>query len=113
MDDSMVITNPTLAWFREHNIPEPCTEYAFFAVRKWRFDYAWPAHMIALEVEGGVFLKGGGRHNRGAGFRKDLEKYNAATVLGWSVLRVLPQELHTQNTVAMIKALDVDICADV
>ena len=37
-----------------------------------------------IEVEGGVFIKGGGRHNRTAGFIADAEKYLAAFLVGWN-----------------------------
>jgi hypothetical protein len=72
-------------------MPEPEREYRFAPPRRWRFDYAWPLHRVALEVEGGAFA--GGRHTRGAGFRNDLEKYNTATAAGWRVFRVLPEQL--------------------
>lgn len=60
-------------------------EYKFHKVRRWRFDFAWPDLMIALEVEGGT--RSGGRHTRHAGFENDCEKYNSAAIEGWSVLR--------------------------
>ncbi len=60
-------------------------EYKFHPKRKWRFDFADPANKVAVEIDGGVFA--GGRHTRGAGFRADCEKINAAAVLGWRVLR--------------------------
>lgn len=60
-------------------------EYRFHPERRWRFDYADVEHKIAIELEGGVWVRG--RHNRGAGYIKDTKKYNAATVLGWRVLR--------------------------
>jgi hypothetical protein len=47
--------------------------------------------MIALEVEGGVWTRG--RHTRGKGFLGDMEKYNAAALGGWCVLRVTPDRL--------------------
>jgi very-short-patch-repair endonuclease len=59
--------------------------------RDWRFDFAWPDRMLAVEVEGGVWVSG--RHTRGSGFVKDAEKYNAATVLGWRVLRYTDREV--------------------
>ena len=61
-------------------------EHRFHPTRRWRFDLAWPNLLIACEVEGGTW--NGGRHTRGSGFEADCEKYNAATLLGWSVLRV-------------------------
>jgi very-short-patch-repair endonuclease len=60
-------------------------EYLFHESRRWRFDFAWPEKKIAVEVEGGVFIRG--RHTRGSGFEKDAEKYNAAALRGWRVLR--------------------------
>ena len=66
-------------------LPLPLREYSFHPVRRWRFDMAWPDHVLAMEVEGGVWT--GGRHTRGAGFIADIEKYNEAVLLGWRVLR--------------------------
>lgn len=60
-------------------------EHRFHDTRRWRFDFAWPELMLALELEGGTHA--GGRHVRGAGFEKDCEKYNQAACMGWLVLR--------------------------
>lgn len=79
----------------------PAKEYVFHPVRKWRFDYAFPDAKIALEVEGGVYT--GGRHIRPKGFLGDVDKYNAASVMGWRVLRVVPDRLRTFATIEMIK----------
>ncbi len=72
-----------MAWVK---IPTPLQEHRFAPPRRWRFDFAWPDLWLALEVEGGVWS--GGRHSRGAGYTADLEKYNAAALGGWTVLRV-------------------------
>jgi very-short-patch-repair endonuclease len=66
-------------------LPTPEPEYRFDASRRWRFDRAWLVSRIAVEIEGGTWIKG--RHSRGAGMRADAEKYNAATLQGWRVLR--------------------------
>ena len=79
----------------------PLTEHRFHPTRKWRFDYAWEDHRVALEVEGGVWV--GGRHTSGAGFVKDMEKYNEAACLGWRIIRCQPRELCTSKTVDTIK----------
>jgi hypothetical protein len=88
---------------RSVGLPAPVREHRFHLVRRWRFDYAWPEQMVALEVEGGVWT--GGRHTRGAGFLGDLEKYNAATVAGWRVVRVVPGKLCASATVGMLELL--------
>lgn len=70
-------------------IPAPENEYQFAAPRRWRFDFAWPGAKIAVEVEGGIFIRG--RHVRPLGYINDIEKYNRAAILGWQVLRWAPQ----------------------
>ena len=67
-----------------HPIHQPEREYVFFIGRKLRFDFAWPAENIAVEIEGR------GRHQSFGGFEADCEKYNAAAKLGWRVLRYTP-----------------------
>lgn len=62
--------------------PEP--EYKFHPDRRWRFDWAFPHHKVAVEVDGRAYhVKGGGRHAQDS----DREKLNAATALGWRVFR--------------------------
>jgi hypothetical protein len=88
---------------RSVGLPAPIREHRFHAIRRWRFDYAWPEQRVALEVEGGVWT--GGRHTRGAGFLGDMEKYNAAVVEGWRVVRVVPSNLCASATVGMLESL--------
>ena len=76
-------------------------EHKFHPTRKWRFDYAIPEHKIAIEVEGGVWT--GGRHTSPKGFLGDIEKYNAGTVMGWRILRTIPDELCTNATLQMVR----------
>ena len=68
------------------DIPEPTAEYTFAPPRRWRFDFAWPAERVAVEVDGAIFA--GGRHGRGRGILGDAEKLEAALVRGWRVYRV-------------------------
>lgn len=77
-------------------------EHRFHETRRWRFDFAFDTK-LAVEVEGGVFI--GGYHTRGAGFRADCEKYNAAAELGWTVLRYTDREIRNKEAVAQIVRL--------
>lgn len=70
---------------RALKLPEPCREHHFAKPRRWRADFAWPTLKVMVEIEGGTWVNG--RHTRGGGFEADLEKYNAAAMLGWAVLR--------------------------
>ena len=38
-------------------------EYKFHKTRKWRFDFAYPDIQLAVEIDGGQWRAGGGRHN--------------------------------------------------
>lgn len=87
-------------WCRCEGIPEPVLEYRFAPPRRWRFDWAWPSLKLAVEQEGGAWTQG--RHNRAAGFLKDMEKYNAAAAAGWTVLRFTPQEIRGGEAFATI-----------
>jgi hypothetical protein len=77
-------------------------EYHFHDTRKWRFDFAWPGAHVAAEVEGGVWNSG--RHTRGLGFQSDCEKYNAASLLGWRVLRFTESMIKSGDALNTIKA---------
>ncbi len=74
------------------DIPEPLEEFRFHPTRRWRFDWAWPPSKIAVEIEGGIWISG--RHSRGIGYSKDMEKYNEATRMGWKVFRFTPQQFN-------------------
>lgn len=74
-------------------LPEPVREYRFHPTRRWRFDFCWPEQKVALEVDGGVWT--GGRHVRGAGFIRDMDKANAAQLDGWRLIRCTPKDLRS------------------
>ena len=80
----------------------PEREHRFHPPRRWRFDFAFTDKKLAIEAEGGIFSRG--RHVRGAGFAKDCEKYNAANLDGWRVLRFTADQIKSGQALAQIKA---------
>lgn len=76
------------------DFPEAQREYRFHPTRRWRFDWAFPlpggAGGVAIEVDGGQFAPGGGRHNRDS----DRWKMSEAAARGWLVLRFSGQMLE-------------------
>ncbi len=77
-------------------------EWQFCKPRGWRFDFAFLAKMVAVEIEGGTWTAG--RHNRGSGYEADLEKYNQAALMGWKVLRYTPAMVHTGTAIDEVRA---------
>jgi hypothetical protein len=87
---------------RLRGLPEPVREYRFAAfatggtgagvrgrlrvcgLADWRFDFAWPDSMVAVETDGAIWASG--RHTRGSGYVEDTRKMNRAVQLGWRVI---------------------------
>jgi very-short-patch-repair endonuclease len=92
-------------------LPKPIMQHKFHPQRKWRFDFAWEyaggmmagrAVKLAVEIDGGAFVRGG--HNRGAQQNKDHEKSNVATAMGWRVLRFNTQAMKYPDDVVTFVA---------
>ena len=87
---------------REFGISCPEYELQFHTVRKYRFDAAWREQRIALELEGGIWMKGGA-HALPSNIIRDMEKGNLAVSMGWRVLRYMPDQLT--EAVSAVKQL--------
>lgn len=92
---------------RAAGLPVPVTEHQFHPGRRWRFDYAWPEHKLALEIEGGIWQRGGGGHSHPMHIERDIEKYSEAAILGWRILRVVPEEIVTIGLDRVMRAFAV------
>jgi len=80
----------------------PVREHKFHSVRRWRFDLAFLENKLAIEIEGGVWIRG--RHTRGSGFISDIDKYNNAVLLSWKVLRFTPNDVKTGKALQVINS---------
>lgn len=81
--------------------PTAVREYRFDPIRKWRFDFAWPDQRVAVELDGGIWTKGG--HSTGSGIMRDMEKSNAAQLSGWLVLRFSDKHLEDGSAIEQTK----------
>lgn len=70
-------------------------EFKFCNSRKWRADYCMPEIKTLLEIEGGVYA-GKSRHTTGTGYSEDCKKYNAASILGWTLIRYTTQQIQKE-----------------
>ncbi len=83
------------------------TLHLFHRGRDFRFDFAWPDHMLAVEIEGGTAT--GGRHVRPAGFERDAEKRNLAQLKGWCVLAFTRRMVTSGEALVLVeRVLGVD-----
>lgn len=82
-------------------LPTPEREVVFAAPRKFRFDFAWPHVMLALEVDGGEWVQG--RHVRPGSFRKDAEKMSLAAIKGWRVLKVTGSMVEDGSALKLVE----------
>ena len=89
------------AQIQQAGLPEPTPELRFHDTRRWRFDDAWPDFMLAVEIEGGT--RGKSRHTSGDGFESDCEKYNAAALAGWRVLRYTADSVNDWSAAKQVK----------
>ena len=76
-------------------------EFKFNPARQWKADYYIPELKLLIEKEGGVYTHGA--HGSVSGILRDIEKYNSAVILGFSVLRFLPKDLISMYSINSIK----------
>ena len=60
-------------------------EYVAIPGRKFRFDFAFIAERLLVEIQGGVWS--GGAHGRPTGITRDMDKLNQAQINHWRVLQ--------------------------
>jgi very-short-patch-repair endonuclease len=90
------------------NLPLPVRQYHFNKHNAgprgkddWRFDFAWPSKMFAVEVDGGTWT--GGAHVRGKRYERDCEKGNEAVLQGWQIAHVTTDMVRDGRAVAYIE----------
>ncbi|WP_216936217.1 MULTISPECIES: DUF559 domain-containing protein [unclassified Acinetobacter] len=82
-------------------------EFEFHQARKWRADFHLVGKKILVEVEGGIW--NGGRHTRGKGYLGDMEKYNAATIMGFQVIRFSTDQVKSGHAIQQIEKMVGDL----
>jgi hypothetical protein len=81
-----------LFWCRVAKLPEPARNYAeAIPGRNFELDFAWPSIKVGVEIQGGIWRKGGGAHSRPTKIIRDMEKHNLLLDHGWRVWHFLPE----------------------
>lgn len=94
---------------RAHRLPEPVEQHPFAAElgRKFRADFAWPAKefRFLLEVQGGIFMRGGGGHSHPMHIVKDIERQQLAALLGWYLVPVTTDQVKNGKAIDTLERL--------
>ena len=114
LDAGQVRVDLFLSLVHAHDLPPPEPEFRFHPKRKWRFDWLFPGK-VALEIDGGIYGKGKacpacgrkppGAHSSIRQLKADREKDRAALLLGYIVVRCLPEEIQSGEIFAYLKEL--------
>jgi very-short-patch-repair endonuclease len=83
---------------------KPEREVKLIPGREWRFDFYWPEHNLAVEIEGATRF-GKSRHSKGEGFENDARKYNAAAIAGIRLLRFTTKMVKTAEAIDTVMAV--------
>ena len=87
-------------WAQLKRYPGWVQEYRFAPPRRWRFDFAYPATRLAVEIDGGSGFQGHGQvWNRAA----DYEKNNEAICRGWRVIRGTTEQAENGQLLEFVK----------
>lgn len=83
---------------KTYRVPGVVEQYPFCLGRKYRFDFAFPSLMLAIEVEGGA-------HGIKKQYQHDCERSNMALLLGWKVFRFTPADVESGKAISAILVL--------
>ena len=99
---------------RAAKLPEPVRQWRFAPPRRFRADFGWPfgdynpnkpLRAVAVEVEGGVWMRGKSGHSSGTGILQDMAKANEYALRGIRCLRVTPEHVKSGQALALIERL--------
>ena len=83
------------------DLPAHLIEQQLVPGRKFRTDYCWPAHRVALELDGTV-RRGNGDHQTESGITSDCQKALRLAALGWLPLRITATMVASGEAIELV-----------
>lgn len=75
-------------------------------IRRWRADFLWlPPIGVIVEYHGAIWEAKRGKHLRPYGFIDNVEKRNAANLLGWRLYEILPPHIKTGYALTLLQTV--------
>lgn len=78
--------------------PAYVKEYFAIPGREFRWDYAWPAHRLLVEIQGA-------QHRIKGRFKADIEKRALALIAGWRCLELDRDSITSERSVEWLSVL--------
>lgn len=91
---------------RAHHLPTAVRDYRFAKAstgRQFEADAAFLEFKLIVEIQGGIWMPGGGAHSRPMNIERDVEKQQFALVLGWSLLPVTPKDVRKLHAIELTR----------
>lgn len=66
----------------------------------WRFDGCFDEWKVIVEIDGGIWMPGGGAHSHPIDITRNMTKQNDAALAGYVVLRFTPREVFNEHAIA-------------
>jgi hypothetical protein len=76
----------------------------------WEFDGIFHEYKLLIEIQGGVWRKGGGAHSHPTDIIRNMQKQNDATLRGFRLLQFTPDEVMNHNAVHYTQRVLTELC---
>ena len=93
-------TNLLQNYLASHNVTL-IAEYKYVPCRKYKADYCIPEWRLLIEIQGGLFNKKA--HGSITGLLKDIQRLNLATVNGFYLLRITPDDFRKTQCIEWVE----------
>lgn len=95
---------------RAHRLPQAHEQYRWATElvnengrpRQFRADFAWPAFKLLVEIQGGLWMRGGGGHSHPMHIEGDIEKQQCAVLLGWHLFPVTSDHVKHGEAIGLV-----------
>lgn len=71
--------------------------------RKFRADFAWPSYTLLVEIQGGIWLRGGGAHSHPKDIERDIIRQQYAALLGYFVLPITTDQVKNGHGIEWLQ----------
>lgn len=73
-----------------------------FLGRDFELDVAFPDYRVGVEVQGGIWRRGGGAHSRPANIERDIRKAQLALMYGWVIVPVTTAQVSAGFALSIV-----------